>query len=77
MFTMEDLRQFFDKATMEVDGTKTTLGAIKQFGQLEGTSAIALGYGRKNAGDCGTEVGTDMFRNFRAASSREPVRVPL
>ncbi|MBK7467230.1 MAG: 4Fe-4S dicluster domain-containing protein [Saprospiraceae bacterium] len=58
-----------EELVLTIDGTKTTLGAIKQFGQLEGTSAIALGYGRKNAGDCGTEVGTDMFPFCRMDSN--------
>lgn len=47
--------------SLSANGNKSLIGAIKQFGQMEGTSAIALGYGRKLAGDCGTDVGTDMF----------------
>lgn len=42
-------------------GETKSIGAVKQFGQLEGTSAIAIGYGRTKAGDCGTDIGTDVF----------------
>ncbi|MBK9272302.1 MAG: TAT-variant-translocated molybdopterin oxidoreductase [Saprospiraceae bacterium] len=38
-----------------------TLGSVKQFGLLSGTTSVALGYGRKQAGVCGTGVGTDFY----------------
>lgn len=41
---------------------KVEISAVKQFGQMQGTLSVALGYGRSNAGDCGTGVGT----NFNA-----------
>lgn len=46
---------------LSISGSKTTVGAVKQFGQMPGTLAIALGYGRTMAGDCGTGVGTDFY----------------
>ncbi len=42
-------------------GDKTfTLPVIKQFGMAEGTVALALGYGREEAGKCGTGVGVNV-----------------
>jgi len=46
---------------LTIAGSKTTVGAVKQFGQMPGTVAIALGYGRTMAGDCGTGIGTDFY----------------
>jgi molybdopterin-containing oxidoreductase family iron-sulfur binding subunit len=36
------------------------LPVIKQFGMAPGTVALALGYGRREAGTCGTDVGVDI-----------------
>lgn len=46
---------------LTLSGNKLNVGAIKQFGQMEGTVAIPLGYGRTNAGACGTDIGTNVF----------------
>lgn len=49
-----------DLADIAIDGTTERVPVIKQFGQLHGTLAMPLGYGRSNAGRCGTDVGTDV-----------------
>ncbi len=42
-------------------GDKTVrVPVVQQFGQKPGTVSLALGYGRKDAGFCGTDVGVDM-----------------
>ncbi len=42
-------------------GDKTmTVSVIQQFGQMPGTVALALGYGRTQGGACGTGVGVDV-----------------
>ncbi len=46
-------------------GVKTTIGAVKQFGQMEGTVSIPLGYGRTKAGVCGSDIGTDFFPSLK------------
>ncbi len=42
-------------------GQSIEVGAIKQFGQMNGTASIPLGYGRTQSGVCGTGIGTDVF----------------
>ncbi|MDX1479140.1 MAG: TAT-variant-translocated molybdopterin oxidoreductase [Saprospiraceae bacterium] len=49
-----------DIATLMVGGASVNVPVIKQFGQKQGTLALALGYGRTNAGRCGTGVGTNV-----------------
>jgi Fe-S-cluster-containing dehydrogenase component len=49
-----------DTVEMEVAGKKYTCVVVRQFGQMEGTCAIALNYGRDAAGYCGTKVGTNV-----------------
>ena len=49
-----------DTAEIEVNGKKVTATVIRQFGQMPGTVAIALGYGRTAAGLCGTGVGANV-----------------
>ncbi|MBK9632821.1 MAG: Fe-S cluster-containing hydrogenase [Saprospiraceae bacterium] len=44
---------------VKIAGSSYTLGSVKQFGQMPGTTSVALGYGRKQAGICGTGIGTD------------------
>ena len=48
-----------DKVDVEIGGKTYTCVAVRQFGQMKGTAAIALGYGREKAGTCsgyGTNV---------------------
>ncbi len=49
-----------EQAEITVNGKKYTVTINRQFGQMENTTAIALGYGRTAAGYCGTGVGTDV-----------------
>ena len=61
-----------DYATITVNGKPYTLPVFRQFGQMEGTVSIALGYGRTKAGKCGTGVGVDLFpevKNFQYAAA--------
>lgn len=50
-----------DMATLTINGQEYTLPVFRQFGQMQGTVSVALGYGRTVAGKCGTNVGTDLF----------------
>ncbi|MBT8234186.1 MAG: TAT-variant-translocated molybdopterin oxidoreductase [Saprospiraceae bacterium] len=49
-----------DLAELTVGDEKFTLPVVKQFGMAPGTIALALGYGRSNAGKCGTGVGVNV-----------------
>ena len=56
-----------DYATINIGGTDYTLPVFRQFGQMEGTVSIALGYGRTKAGKCGDNVGVNLYpqvKNF-------------
>ena len=48
-----------EKINLEVSGKSYACTVVRQFGQMQGTIAIALGYGRENAGLC-TKVGTNV-----------------
>ena len=61
-----------DLATITINGNEYTLPVFRQFGQMEGTISIALGYGRTHAGRAGNNVGTNLFpavKGFNYASS--------
>jgi MoCo/4Fe-4S cofactor protein with predicted Tat translocation signal len=49
-----------DTVDVTVDGKKYECVVVRQFGQMKGTAAIALGYGRSIAGYVGTKVGTNV-----------------
>ena len=48
-----------NKVEIEVGGKKYECVVVRQFGQMEGTAAIGLGYGREKAGLC-NNVGTNV-----------------
>ncbi|MGB4970861.1 MAG: 4Fe-4S dicluster domain-containing protein [Saprospiraceae bacterium] len=50
-----------EQVEIAISGNKSKVAVVKQFGQMQGTVAIALGYGRTSAGDCGTGVGTNFY----------------
>jgi Fe-S-cluster-containing dehydrogenase component len=50
-----------DLATLTIDGKTYTVPVIQQFGQMPGTVSINLGYGRTEAGACGTGVGISVI----------------
>lgn len=50
-----------DVVTVNVNGVEQDLVVVRQFGQLNGTVSIGLGYGRKQAGKAGSNVGKDFF----------------
>lgn len=50
-----------DLATIKVNGEEITLPVVRQFGQMDGTVAIALGYGRTAAGRSGNNVGKNLY----------------
>lgn len=50
-----------DLIEVEVNGVKQKLPVVRQFGQMQGTVAIGLGYGRTQAGLAGSNVGKDYF----------------
>ncbi len=49
-----------DLAEINVGGKTMVLPVIQQFGMAPGTVGLALGYGRADAGACGTGVGKDV-----------------
>lgn len=57
-FTNNDLNDG-DKVEVEIGGKKYECVVVRQFGQMKGTVAIALGYGRDKAGLC-NGVGTNV-----------------
>jgi Fe-S-cluster-containing dehydrogenase component len=56
-----NIKEDGEEIEMTIGGLKSRVAAVKQFGQMPGTVSIALGYGRKHAGDCGTGIGFDFF----------------
>jgi MoCo/4Fe-4S cofactor protein with predicted Tat translocation signal len=48
-----------DIVTVEMNGQKLEVPVVRAFGQMEGTVALALGYGRSKAGMVGTGIGVD------------------
>ena len=50
-----------DLAKLTIDGKEYTVPVIQQFGQMPGTVSINLGYGRTEAGACGTGVGISVI----------------
>ncbi len=52
-----------DMVDLDVNGTAQNVGAIPQFGQMPGTVAMALGYGRENAGNIGQDIGKAVGNN--------------
>lgn len=50
-----------DIAKVTINGQTYELPVIRQFGQLENTIAIGLGYGRTGAGKAGNGVGKNLF----------------
>ncbi len=49
-----------DKVEVEINGAKRTCIVVRQFGQMEGTIAIGLGYGRQMVGAAGKNIGTNI-----------------
>lgn len=63
--SFNNIKENGEEVELTISGNKTKVGAVKQFGQMPGTVAIALGYGRRNAGDCGTGIGTDFYASCK------------
>lgn len=59
---MSKVKEDGEELELTIGESKFKVAAVKQFGQMTGTVAIALGYGRQMAGDCGTGVGTDFHK---------------
>ncbi len=59
----ENKNSVLDIVEMEVKGTRQSVGAVPQFGQMAGTVAIALGYGREVAGRSGQDMGKAIGKN--------------
>jgi molybdopterin-containing oxidoreductase family iron-sulfur binding subunit len=49
-----------DLVTLTVNSIEVTVPVVQQFGQMPGTVALALGYGRTNAGPTGSNVGVNV-----------------
>jgi molybdopterin-containing oxidoreductase family iron-sulfur binding subunit len=56
----DELKGKADKVDLTVNGTTNTCTVVRQFGQMQGTLALALGYGRSNTGTMGRAVGNDV-----------------
>ncbi len=56
---MNNVKENGEMLELTVGDKKLNVAAVKQFGQMQGTVSIALGYGRTSAGDCGTGIGID------------------
>ncbi|MDQ3140916.1 MAG: 4Fe-4S dicluster domain-containing protein [Bacteroidota bacterium] len=59
--SFNDIEENGELVDVAIAGNKITVGAVKQFGQMQGTVAIAVGYGRSAAGVCGSGIGTDVY----------------
>lgn len=57
----EEYRGKADKVEVEVNGTKQVLTVVRQFGQMNGTVATALGFGRAVVGATGKNTGNNVF----------------
>ncbi len=55
-----------DLVTVAVNGVEYTVPVIRQFGQMEGTVSLALGYGRTSAGKVGNKAGVDVYKMMKA-----------
>jgi MoCo/4Fe-4S cofactor protein with predicted Tat translocation signal len=69
-----------DIAEVTIGGNTYQLPVVRQFGQHSNVVAIALGYGRSNAGKAGTKVGKNLFPevknfNYYAAVESNPTKV--
>jgi Fe-S-cluster-containing dehydrogenase component len=49
-----------DLVKVKIAGKEIEVPVVQQFGQMPGTVALAMGYGRTNAGLCGNGVGADV-----------------
>ncbi len=61
-----------DLVDVTIGGKKITVPVIQQFGQMPGTVALALGYGRTASGQCGNGVGADV-NPFVGKANGQPV----
>ena len=59
MIGMNDLEDG-DLVKLTVGGKEMIVPVIQQFGQMPGTVALALGYGRENSGPCASGVGVNV-----------------
>lgn len=50
-----------DIVTANINGQDYELVVVRQFGQMENTVAVGLGYGRRTSGKVGKGLGTDLF----------------
>lgn len=69
-----------DQVDLTINGVTKRVTVVRQFGQMPGTFGLALGYGRGQAGKCGTGVGVDVnpwrsIENGYAQYSAEGVTV--
>ncbi len=69
-----------DLADVTINGQTFRVPVVQQFGQMKGTVALALGYGRKAGGACAVGIGVDVnpvvsFDNGRAKYSSSDVSV--
>jgi MoCo/4Fe-4S cofactor protein with predicted Tat translocation signal len=61
--TLNNLKNFMrdaDQADLTIGGLTLRVTAVPQFGQMQGTVALALGYGRREVGFAGRKVGHDV-----------------
>lgn len=63
-----DVKEDGEILDIKIGAQSYTLASVKQFGQMPGTTSVALGYGRTNAGVCGTGIGTNFYPSLVVSS---------
>jgi MoCo/4Fe-4S cofactor protein with predicted Tat translocation signal len=67
----DEIKGKADKINVTVAGLEQTCTAVRQFGQMHGTLALAIGYGRSNTGLMGKALGNGVGTNTYPWISRD------
>ncbi len=57
----KEIRAKADKVELDIEGVSQEVTAVRQFGQMPGTVALAIGFGRKIVSQTGRNIGTNVF----------------
>ncbi len=57
----KEIRAKADKVELDIEGVSQEVTAVRQFGQMLGTVALAIGFGRKIVSQTGRNIGTNVF----------------
>ena len=61
----QNLNKDGDLVNVELGENQEQLPVVRQFGQMQGTLATALGYGRTHSGKAGTGVGANFYKSLQ------------